>query len=192
MAEETLDRRALRTRKNLRSALVTLILEQGWERVTVRDVCERADVGRSTFYTHYVDKEDLLLSGFDELRKSLRSMPRDETRPLGFARGLIEHAREHEKLFRAAVGKRSGQLHHKRFRELVLRLVEEDLEPVLPEGPARTATARYIAGGVTELLTWWIESRTPLSAADLEKRVHQLSDGAIAATMRSTKRQAPR
>jgi AcrR family transcriptional regulator len=187
-AGEPTDRRAVRTRRSLRTALVALILERGWEKVTVSDVCERADVGRSTFYTHYVDKEDLLLSGFEDLRKSLRAMPRDASRPLGFARGLIEHAREHEKLFRAAVGKRSGQLHHKRFRELVIRLVDEDLEPHVPAGPRRSATARYVAGAFIELLTWWLESRNPLTAAELEELVTQLTFGALGITRRNAPR----
>ena len=69
------DRRVLRTRRTLREALVQLILQRGWEKVSVLEVCERADVGRSTFYTHFADKEELLLSGFDDLRQALRTRP---------------------------------------------------------------------------------------------------------------------
>ena len=49
------DRRVRRTQRQLRDSLVTLILERGWDAITVRDVCEHADVGRSTFYVHYAD-----------------------------------------------------------------------------------------------------------------------------------------
>jgi AcrR family transcriptional regulator len=50
------DRRILRTRRSLLDALVGLILEKGYEAVTVQDVIDRADVGRSTFYAHFHDK----------------------------------------------------------------------------------------------------------------------------------------
>ena len=56
------DRRVGKTRKALKEALTDLILEKGYEAVTVQDVIDRADVGRSTFYAHFVDKDDLLMA----------------------------------------------------------------------------------------------------------------------------------
>jgi AcrR family transcriptional regulator len=52
--------------------VTSLILEKGYEHVTVQDICDRADVGRPTFYEHLRDKEELLLSGFDDLYDELR------------------------------------------------------------------------------------------------------------------------
>jgi AcrR family transcriptional regulator len=54
------DRRIRRTRAALRQALIGLVLERGYDAVTIRDVVDRANVGRSTFYAHYPSKEDLL------------------------------------------------------------------------------------------------------------------------------------
>jgi AcrR family transcriptional regulator len=62
------DRRVGKTRKALREALTDLILERGYESVTVQDLIDRADVGRSTFYAHFIDKDDLLMSIFAELQ----------------------------------------------------------------------------------------------------------------------------
>ena len=56
------DRRVGKTRKALKEALTDLILEKGYEGVTVQDVIDRADVGRSTFYAHFVDKDGLLMA----------------------------------------------------------------------------------------------------------------------------------
>src|SRR5919198_2154855 len=70
------DRRVLRTRAALREALLALIVERGWDAVGIRDICARATVGRSTFYTHFADKEELLFSGFDDLRSMLRASKR--------------------------------------------------------------------------------------------------------------------
>ena len=50
---------------------MAMVIENEWDEITVQRLCERADVGRSTFYTHFADKEDVLLSGFDELRLHL-------------------------------------------------------------------------------------------------------------------------
>lgn len=180
---KTTDRRVQRTRRTLRDALVALILERGWEQVSVQDVCDRADVGRSTFYTHFADKEELLLSGFDELRKVLRAQhvaAAEAGRPLGFARALLEHAHENLRLFRALIGKRSGQLVQRRFRELVLELVAEDLADLAPAGPVLDGTVHYVGGAFLELLTWWLDSRSPLPPADVEALFQRLTTPVLA------------
>jgi AcrR family transcriptional regulator len=138
-----LDRRVLRTRRALRDALVALLHERAWDDIAVADVCARADVGRSTFYLHFGDKEELLVGGFGELAAAIRAAVAAEPVPPGVgipsSRRLVEHALENRRLFRALVGRRTGQVVVRHFRELVLALVQEDLARVCPEGPARTA-----------------------------------------------------
>src|SRR5512140_985577 len=62
-----IDRRIQRTRLALRSALLELIKEKGFDSISVEEITERANVGRATFYLHYKDKEDLLLEEFSEM-----------------------------------------------------------------------------------------------------------------------------
>lgn len=66
-----LDRRVRRTKRRLKEALLELIEERDYDGITVQDIADRADVGRSTFYSHYGSKEDLLFSGFDRWLLSL-------------------------------------------------------------------------------------------------------------------------
>ena len=61
------DRRIERTRQALRTALLQLIKEKGYDAISIEDITERANVGRATFYLHYKDKEDLLLEEFSEM-----------------------------------------------------------------------------------------------------------------------------
>src|SRR6185436_7350084 len=100
-------RRVDRTRRMLREALVALLMERGWDEVSVQDVCARADVGRSTFYVHFADKEEALFSGFDDLHGALANLSREST-PFSFVLPLIEHALGNVRLFRAIVGRKSG------------------------------------------------------------------------------------
>lgn len=167
----TTDRRVHKTRLALRDALIALILERGWDDTSVQDICDRANVGRSTFYTHFADKEDLLIGGLGDLRKALREQAPTVAggRPLAFARGLIEHAHEQRRLFRAIIGKRSGHVVQQRFRQLLIALVKEDLMGLAPIGPHLDGAAHYIAGAFFELLIWWVDSRSPLPVAELEE-----------------------
>ncbi|MDP2339997.1 MAG: TetR/AcrR family transcriptional regulator [Deltaproteobacteria bacterium] len=178
----SLDRRVAKTMTALREALVTLILERGWDDVTVQDVCDRADVGRSTFYTHFADREDLLLSGFNDLKRALRGARAlgDQNRVLRFSRALLLHAADNRRLFRALVGKRSGHAVVRRFRELVLDLTTEEL-PTRLSGVERTMTAHFLAGGFLELMTWWLDART-VDVDDVEAAVQRLAHRILAAS----------
>ncbi len=71
MSTASTDRRVRRTRELLRSALLSLIQEKGYDRITVQDILDRADIGRSTFYAHYRDKDDLFRAGFEDIRAAL-------------------------------------------------------------------------------------------------------------------------
>ncbi len=180
------DRRVLRTRRTLREALIALLYERGWEAVSVQDICDRADVGRSTFYMHFADKEELLVGGFDDLRKMLRAQlaqasegGKGPAQPLQFARGMIEHAHENKRLFLALVGKRSGQVVLQRFRELVIELVKEDLSTSRAPGPARDAAVHFISGAFLELLSWSLETRSPPGIPDLERLFLTMSASAV-------------
>jgi len=177
------DRRVLRTRRMLRDALIELITQRGWDNISVQDVCDRADVGRSTFYTHFADKEELLLGGFDDLRKMLRAQKSATSGDtLAFVRGLIEHAFEHSQLFRAIIGKRAGHIVEKRFRQTVTALVKDDLASHGLAGRALDLTTHYVGGALVELLTWWIDTRNALQPTELEQLFHRLTTPVLVAS----------
>ena len=166
------DRRVQRTRRTLRESLIALILERGWDGFSVQDLCAHADVGRSTFYMHFADKEELLVGGFADLRKMLRAdlaaQAGPSAQPFRFVLGMIEHARQNHRLFLALVGKHSGQLVLQRFRELVLDLIREDLARLPAKGQAKEALVHFVGGVFLEVLTWWLESQSPLGPAEME------------------------
>jgi AcrR family transcriptional regulator len=184
------DRRVQRTHRLLTEALVELILERGWDAVSVQELCERADVGRATFYTHFADKEDLLVGGLDALGAFIRKQApiASGSKPLAFARGIIDHAEEQRRLFRAVVGKRSGQIVQNHFRQLLIRLVREDLEYLAPGHPRLDVTVRYVAGAFFELLSFWLEARTELGPEELETEFHRLTQPVLAVLAESAPR----
>lgn len=178
------DRRVQRTRRTLREALIALVLERGWDGFSIQDLCERADVGRSTFYTHFADKEDVVGDGFADLGRAIRkelTAASGERPPLAFSRPLLEHARDHERVFRALVGAFSGHPIQRRFRDLVLELVREDVSALLPAGPIRDGTVAFLSGAFFDLVTWTLEARSPPSPADADALFQELAAPALAA-----------
>src|SRR5688572_18597064 len=126
MAAKKEDRRVQRTRKLLQEALIALVLEKGYEAVTVQDIIDRANVGRSTFYAHFLDKQQLFLSGFEQLRVFLAQQhavaARSGEHRLGFSLGMFEHVQGYLRLYRALVGNRSGAIVAEHMQQMITDL----------------------------------------------------------------------
>jgi AcrR family transcriptional regulator len=117
MAKTAIDRRVARSREMLHQALLSLIIEKGYEQITVEGICERANVGRSTFYAHFTSKDDLKRGGLEHLcrelieqQRSASSLANTDVRGLAFTLTMFEHARDHIHLYRALAGSRGGAI----------------------------------------------------------------------------------
>lgn len=161
----SVDRRVLRTRNALRAALMELMVERGWDAIDVQALCDRADIGRSTFYQHYSNKEELLKQNFAGLRDALLAQASQGAgdSPLGFVPPLLDHVHEFQSVFRALIGRRSGHYVQDRFRDLLVELVRAGGTVPLRRGRSwqAEAQAHYLAGALFELLVWWLGSNRP-------------------------------
>lgn len=162
------DRRVQRTRTLLHGALASLVHEKSYDDIVVQEILTRADVGRSTFYAHYRDKDELLDRGIrDLLRMGVRPPERctDGTeRLLRFSLPFLEHVeryREHGVLPMDATG---AAAIHERLRRVLEDALAPELRAELDRRPAPSAhaipaelLARHVAGSFVLALGWWLE-----------------------------------
>lgn len=173
MSEENrLDRRVVRTRQLLRDALMELILEKGYDEVTVQHIAERANVGRATLYLHYKGgKEELLLSNlealYDELVERIKPV-KSESSLYGnhrASRVAFEHAAEHHDLYLIILHGQGAGAIAQRIREYLAAVIQGDLEAMNEDSPIPLEiVAHYLAGSLVTLITWWLENDMPHSA----------------------------
>src|SRR5712692_10072592 len=103
-----LDRRVQRTRQLLQDALIAMVIEKGYDAVTIQDIIDRANVGRATFYAHFADKETLLHSRLEDLRSFIGERQRQQPGSLGFSLVMLEHAHSHFRLWESIAGRGGG------------------------------------------------------------------------------------
>jgi len=174
MAAKEADRRVRRTRAALQDALVELIIEKGYESVTVQDILDRADVGRSTFYAHFRDKDQLLLSGFELLGPALENHRSSVSAGNGFIDDVpldvLRHVGEQSQLFKALLGRRTGNMLLAHVQEHLASYAQEVMEvrlkgkkPVVPI----EVTAQFTTGSFLALIGWWLENDMPYSAEEM-------------------------
>ncbi|MBI3645918.1 MAG: TetR/AcrR family transcriptional regulator [Acidobacteriales bacterium] len=197
MKTRTEDRRVARTRQLLRDALVSLIIQKGYESVTVKDVTDLANVGRSTFYAHFVDKEQLLLSGLDRLQEvmsqrqeaALTKQASPLARGLAFSLPLFQHVYQQRNVCRAIFGRQGGAAVQHRVRRLLVKLVREDLKGLGLTEMRRTlpseAVVHFAVGSLLAILSWWAEGRSGLSPEDADNLFRELTMPGVVAVLGS-------
>ena len=179
--KKKMDARVRRTRDALGDALVELMQEKPFDSITVQDVLDRAQVGRSTFYSHYSDKDDLLMSDADEFFESIAmalSFHGDTSERVFPVREFFLHIIDASR-FVAAL-KDSGKI-HENF-ELAQGHFARGIERRLSEIPRgaqippdeRPIIAFAHAGALLSLLRWWIDRGMKEPAEEMDRLFHKM------------------
>ena len=175
------DERSRRTRDRLGNAFVALIHEKPIENVTVQDVLNRAKVGRSTFYLHFRDKNDLLLSQLEvflETMSTLLSVRKETSDRVAPVAEMFDHIKNQEKLYRilADAGRLNDffDLAEGYFsRGIENRLKESKRLPKIPQGEL-AARAFALAGSLLSLLRWWLDRGAKEPPGEMDELFHRI------------------
>jgi len=180
-SEKKTDARVRRTRDALGDALVALMQEKPFETITVQDVLDRAHVGRSTFYSHYSDKDDLLMSDADDFYERVSmglSAMGDKSDRVFPVKEFFSHIAEARRFVNALLssGKMQENMELARghfARGIERRLSELERGQSIPE-KERSAVAFAHAGALLSLMTWWVDHGMRESAAEMDELFHRI------------------
>ena len=179
------DRRVRRTKQRLAEALQELIIERGYDRTTVQDIIDRADVGRSTFYAHYETKDDLLIGGLDGFAAEMELQlagSRVHERSIMPSLAFFRHVAEDHDLHRALIGSRGIEIATESVHRMLLRHARAGLELRTGAGD-RTAIplevrAEFLAGSLLAFLTWWLDNDMPYPPERMDEMYQELTGSA--------------
>jgi AcrR family transcriptional regulator len=186
------DRRVERTRELLQKALIELIGEQAYDDITIQNIADRANVGRTTFYLHYSSKDELFMGCHEAILSEFQSGPiyphplsreallSPETPPrMISAYRHLESARVH--LYPIFQGK-DGPLLLRRIRDWSAREIEANLRTAFAEIDSimpLDVLANYLAGAQIALVQWWLDRRQAHSPETLARTFHRLQRAAV-------------
>jgi AcrR family transcriptional regulator len=181
LSMRTADARVRRTRLQLGTALLNLIIEKPINDVTVQDILDRSGVGRSTFYLHYRDKDDLLVSQLETFLETISnslSDRKDNSHRVMPVAELFAHIGNQNKLYRVL----SDSGHLKDFFDLAegyfargieRRLVESGKLTKLPQREL-AARASALSGSLLSLLRWWLDRGEKESPQEMDQMFHRM------------------
>lgn len=169
------DRRVQRTERALSDALFSLIQAKRYDRVTVQDIVEHADVGRSTFYSHFATKDDLLLARLNQLTADLDHHMTDAADPDGPVLpsfGLFQHVLEREPMFGALIGSSGIEVVMREVRRMLhdraLATIRAREQRGFTHPTPAHLRAAFLAGSLMAFVQWWLDKGMKESVAEMD------------------------
>jgi AcrR family transcriptional regulator len=182
---ESGDARAVRTRGEIATALIELMHEKGFDDISVQEICERAGVGRSTFYAHFQDKDELFIRHTVVFGRALGGQLNWDPALGSYrfpVRGLFEHIRQMKPLFDSLARARKTEFIMKVWHNNIAEVFEERVlgvragRSIVQAIPAEIL-AQQFAGTLMTLMAWWIDHHYPLAEDAMERQFHRLIAG---------------
>jgi AcrR family transcriptional regulator len=179
------DRRLERTRKLLHDSLIALILEKGYDAVTIQNITDHANLTRATFYLHYKTKDELLICAleevFDDLVARMEPLAAFDLTMNGTPSSLVafQHAGENRDLYRVMLRSQNVGTILQRIKDYLVKHLHTTCDPFLPPEAAlpapRAVIYQHMASSLLGLITWWLENDPPYTAEEMAQMYHQLN-----------------
>ena len=177
--ESRKDRRVERTERRLRAALVALIHEKNYDAIVVKEILQRAETGRSAFYSHFQDKDALLASGIREIlgARSPRRLPASATRfakTVCFSLPILEFIGQCKNTAHLKMEPRGRHIVHQHLRQVIIEEISDNVKEALQHAKASAGgvpnglLVEYIVATFILVLNWWVESGSSLSAREVD------------------------
>jgi AcrR family transcriptional regulator len=171
------DPRVRRTRRLLRDALVSLILEKDYPSISIKEITERAEVAYITFFRHFDSMDELLMEVLDkgqlELMGRVETLAKQSEKPTLETEGrlIFEYIQQNADLFRVLLRSQSVSRIRKKVVRSIAAIYQRSCNPLLSSNSPVTVeiAANHIATSLLSLIEWWLENRLSPPPSDMGK-----------------------
>lgn len=177
-----MDRRQQKTRAAIFSAFSTLLSEKSYSKITVQEIIDTANVGRTTFYAHFETKDDLLKALCEELFGHIISSAADCTHTHGlYSNGnapesifchLLQHLQENDNNIIGLLSCESSEIFLRYFKNSLNELIQthfvnqsQKIKATVPQD----FLVNHISSSFVEMVLWWINGRMKKTPAELDR-----------------------
>ncbi len=175
------DPRVKRTIKLLGDTLMTLIVEKGYEAVTIQDITDRAEVSRTTFYLHFADKEELLFESvramYDDLMRAAHMLDFSDEAHLESALcdpADFEHVKRYLAFYKVMLSERGSMGFFLRVLDYLAEMMQQSIAGAgMPPRVPLPIVAHLAAGAEIAIMTWWVRNDMPYTPEAMAKFLYQ-------------------
>jgi AcrR family transcriptional regulator len=180
------DRRIQRTRKLLRESMLQLILDRGYDDISIQDVTDKANLGRATFYLHYREKDDLLADvmrlQFEEFVSVAPPIISPKTKTVDPKRiqQLFDFAESRYDLFRIMMIGKGSMVASRYLQQAIRDGYKSEIDRVqevygIVPTISRDFIENYYAGALISLIFWWLDNDMPFTSKEMAEMYMKVS-----------------
>lgn len=167
-----MDRRQKKTRNAIFNAFTDLLKTESYSKITVQQIIDIADIGRTTFYSHFETKDDLLKSLSQEIFDHVFSDDLNKEKSHDFSqnhgteyriRHILYHLQEHMDYLPGILSGDGGDIFMDYFKEHLIELFIPSVRSVIGPAPEDYMLNHMICA-FSETIRWW--SRNPKYSPD--------------------------
>ena len=190
MEPEKKDRRTRKTRQLLRDTLLTLLKEKRYEEISVQDIIARADVARSTFYVHYVDKDDLLTGSHGIFAENLGEQMLAHAGESGSAfssRTWFYHIQAQGDILKVIAKDSAMELAMKTLHGIIHDSVQKGMQahaPIKNASVPLPLIVDYLTDTLMTLIKWWFKDGMRYTPEQMDEMFQQLVMPGVLAVLR--------
>ena len=184
MKTNELDRRTLKTKHAIQEALFSLMLKKQYSRITIQNIIDKANVGRSTFYSHYNTKDELLLACIDPMLDMIKINIGKYIESGGTSSQsvsvleLFEHVKQNSRVINGLLKAENPNLFFNRVVMHCDNQAQQYLSSKIKTGntikiPIPILT-HHISITLTGLVKWWLNNNMPYTPEQMNQYFHGL------------------
>lgn len=189
------DRRTRKTVKAIQEALFSLMQEKQYGKTTIQNIIDRADVGRSTFYSHFQTKDELLISCIENLLEIVKQFVvsyfesnGDKSKVISVV-NLFEHIKENSRIIKGLLNSEGADLFFGRIQDYCNEGIDQYLSSKFENKTElkvpRAILTNHISSTLISLLKWWLKSNMPYTPLQMDDYFQELIAPSIKSIMNS-------
>ncbi|WP_350308612.1 TetR/AcrR family transcriptional regulator [Gracilibacillus phocaeensis] len=181
MMEKKIDRRKKYTLMTLKESFISLLNEKPFTAITVKEICEKADINRSTFYTHFADQEDLLYQIeaeiIEEMNKYLQENELVEHRSVQMTEKLLEYIEENKDICYTLLHQQIGTNFEKRIMHIAKDFLMNQTK--IPDQEKASYLSTFIISGAIHVIKDWLANDTKQSPEQMAHIIIQFTTNGL-------------
>ncbi|MDV2686149.1 TetR-like C-terminal domain-containing protein [Alkalihalophilus lindianensis] len=187
-----LDRRKKYTRMVLKESLITLLKEKQISSVTVKELCELADINRSTFYSHYTDQFDLLNKIEDEILEDMNQTLssynfNEEEEALQMTEKILEYVAANRDVCQTLLSEHGDrQFQHKVMRITYEFTMKNWVEIIKSDQKASEYISLYVGSGSIHVIKNWLDNEMDMSPKEMAEIINNFTNNGLASLRSSS------
>jgi Transcriptional regulator len=184
--EGKVNQRVKLTKELLKNSLINLMHTKPLNKITIKEICENAEINRSTFYLYYTDQyalsEDIENELLANAQKHLEKIDSDAN-SMQYLQALLSYIKENADIFKTLLCRQENIVFQRTFTETSLKNLKLNLALSCSEKILEYIYG-YLIMGCLNIIIKWIESDFDLSPVEIADLIFRLSDSAASAFSR--------